>query len=564
MKRAFLFLTALTLLLPGFIRAEALDFDEASRIVIQSNGRKKPLDTFAIECLQEMSGRRTLKDPATGQRRQAMEVLLSMWLNPDQWRDYPIILVANAGIARELGLEEKQRHVSLRAIKGNNAFLGMMRQVQARESRHEDLLPVEKEVGAIMARAELLEALLNGEALTITPDPSNPKGRWCPISQAAEACGKETVDCLELALKRTADAYRAGDAAAFRDGVRALVGQLRKLSPDTYPSSGVINREIHYNHLHPFRWAWVLYLAAFFLLLVPRLHSWGLGVFTAGLAFNTYGFILRCLIAGRPPVTNMYESVVWVAMGVAAFALIFELVYRSRVLVLSAAPLAVLGLIVADMLPSVLSPNIGPLPPVLRDNFWLVAHVITITSSYAAFAMATGVAHVILGHYLFSPASVGEHSPLHNLLYRVLQLGVLLLAVGTILGGVWANYAWGRFWGWDPKETWAAISLLLYIFALHGRMVRWWGWFGLSVASALCFNGILMAWYGVNFVLGKGLHSYGFGGGGVEWVGSVVALDLLFVGLCSLAHAKSGAGCESTASAWRKRRRHESGACHRQ
>ena len=116
---------------------------------------------------------------------------------------------------------------------------------------------------------------------------------------------------------------------------------------------------------------------------------------------------------------------------------------------------------------------------------------------------------------------------------------MLLLAVGTILGRLGQLFL-GPILGLGPKETWALIALLLYIFALHGRLAGWWGNFGLSVASAVCFNGVLMAWYGVNFVLGKGLHSYGFGGGGVEWVGGLVALDLLFIGYCIAARIRRG------------------------
>ena len=110
-------------------------------------------------------------------------------------------------------------------------------------------------------------------------------------------------------------------------------------------------------------------------------------------------------------------------------------------------------------------------------------------------------------------------------LYRCLQIGVLLLAAGVILGGVWANYSWGRFWDWDPKETWALIALLSYIILLHGRLGGWWGGYGLAVGSVACFLTILMAWYGVNFVLGKGLHSYGFGNGGQLYVGLFALLE---------------------------------------
>jgi len=173
--------------------------------------------------------------------------------------------------------------------------------------------------------------------------------------------------------------------------------------------------------------------------------------------------------------------------------------------------------------------SIDPLVPVLRDNFWLTVHVLTITLSYAAFALAMGFGHILLFRYARNPREARNDVPMHFWLYRVLQLGVLLLAAGTILGGVWANYSWGRFWGWDPKETWALIALLCYITTLHGRLAGWWTQFGLVVASVICFLAVLMAWYGVNFVLGKGLHSYGFGIGGETYVASFVIADLLFV-----------------------------------
>jgi ABC-type transport system involved in cytochrome c biogenesis permease subunit len=109
-----------------------------------------------------------------------------------------------------------------------------------------------------------------------------------------------------------------------------------------------------------------------------------------------------------------------------------------------------------------------------------------------------------------------------------MQIGVALLAPGIILGGIWADYSWGRFWGWDPKETWALIALLGYTAVLHGRLAGWLKDFGTIVTSVVSFSLVIMAWYGVNFVLGAGLHSYGFGAGGVEYVSAFVAAHLLF------------------------------------
>jgi len=171
--------------------------------------------------------------------------------------------------------------------------------------------------------------------------------------------------------------------------------------------------------------------------------------------------------------------------------------------------------------------------PVLRDNFWLTIHVLTITLSYAAFALAMGFGHILLWRYARDPAAASVDAPIAFLaLYRVLQLGVLFAcrgkrfwaASGQIIPG-------GRFWGWGPEgDVGADRAALLYPKRLHGRLAGWWSEFGLVVASVVCFSlAVLMAWYGVNFVLGKGLHSYGFGIGGETYVATFVVLDLLFV-----------------------------------
>ena len=263
---------------------------------------------------------------------------------------------------------------------------------------------------------------------------------------------------------------------------------------------------------------------------------WGaVGIFSAGLLVHGYGFVERMQIAGRPPVTNMYESVIWVSFGIVAIALLFELIYRAKYYLLAAAPLSILCLILADSLPAVLDPTISPLVPVLRDNFWLSVHVPTITLSYAGFALAYGLGHILLGHYLFAPQTKARIRSLSKWNYGVLQAGVLLLTTGIILGGIWAHFSWGRFWGWDPKETWALIALMCYVVPLHGRLVGWLKDFGMAVTSVVSFNAVLMAWYGVNFVLGTGLHSYGFASGGsTSIVAGFVVLDLLFVLLASI------------------------------
>jgi cytochrome c-type biogenesis protein CcsB len=261
-----------------------------------------------------------------------------------------------------------------------------------------------------------------------------------------------------------------------------------------------------------------------------RTLNWGaMAAYIAALAATLAGFVLRITIAGRPPVTNMYESVIYVGFGVAVLGLVLELVAGQKLVLTAAAAVATITLILADNCPSVLDPSVQPLQPVLRSNFWLVTHVMTITLSYAAFALAMGIGNMTLGRLLFQSTNQAAIAGLSRFTYKALQVGVLLLAAGTILGGVWADYSWGRFWGWDPKEVWALVTLLGYLAVLHARYVGWVGHRGLAALSAACFAMVIMAWYGVNFVLGAGLHSYGFGAGGAGYVAGAVVLQMLYI-----------------------------------
>ncbi len=325
--------------------------------------------------------------------------------------------------------------------------------------------------------------------------------------------------------------FLKGDNTAFSSSSAQFAQAVAVLNPGATLSPRLVWLENFYLWLHPFRWAWIAFLFAFAALLaVPDKKkgyqaAWILVI--AGFILQLAGFVMRIIIAQRAPVTNMYETVIWLSFGISLFAMIFEWKYKCRYYLLGALPVCILSLLLADSLPNALDNSIRPLMPVLQHNFWLTVHVLTITSSYAAFALALGVSHIILGKVLFTRTHKVD-SALYNYLYKTLQIGVLLIAVGTILGAVWANYSWGRFWDWDPKETWALVAFLSYLFVLHGRIAGWWGGFGLAVGSVIGFMAVLMAWYGVNFVLGVGLHSYGFGAGGVAYAVAFVVVELIF------------------------------------
>ena len=347
---------------------------------------------------------------------------------------------------------------------------------------------------------------------------------------------------MAVALGETLRAYQAGDGFKFNLSARDLRGRLRALNPARYPTDSALSLEYSYNHLGAFPWATILYGVGAVALGLAAVGNWrslkwaGLGIGFAGLIMHAVGIGMRSVVAGRPPVTNMYESMIWVAFVVTALGFVFFAVYRGTTYLLAALPVGCLLLLLVQQLPVAVPGTIEPLRPVLRDNFWLTTHVLTETASYGAFALAMAFGHLLLVRYIVNPAAARAESTLHFWLYRVMQLGVLLITVGTILGAVWANYSWGRFWGWDPKETWAFITLLCYIVAIHGRIAGWWGQFGLAVASVVCFAAVVMAWYGVNFVLGKGLHSYGRGVGGEGYVATLLVLDAVFLAVACWRH----------------------------
>jgi ABC-type transport system involved in cytochrome c biogenesis permease subunit len=512
--------------------AGAVDFRNFEKTPIQEGGRKKPFSTFATETLQTISGKTAYLDG--NNKMAAMDALFSMWLHPDDWQHKPVVLVNYGPLRKDLGLAVDQKLFSLADLIGNTKLQQQIASVQDLQKSPEKpkLTPEQSEVRDVANRLTLLETVLNGSVFAFVPPQKG--DRWLTVDQIPTVYPGDKGATLADAAKEMIRSYDAKDDAAFLSSTEKFSAALAQLNPAVYPSAKMMSVENTYGKVHPFRWAWALYATAAILLGLTSLWARNTGyklawaIVLAGFALQVFGFVCRVIIGGRGPVTNMYESVIWVAFGTILFAMILEAVYRCRYFFIGATPLAVVALILADTQSTVLNPAIHPLTPVLRNNFWLSTHVTSITLSYAAFFLALGVGHIILIKILMGRQI---SSALYNYLYRSLQIGVLLLAIGTILGGVWANYSWGRFWGWDPKETWALIALLGYLALLHGRIAGWWKGFGLAVGSILGFQSVLMAWYGVNFVLGQGLHSYGFGTGGFPYVLGYVIAELAFVGV---------------------------------
>jgi ABC-type transport system involved in cytochrome c biogenesis permease subunit len=527
---------------------------------VQDHGRKKPFTTFAQETLLAMAGVSSLPADTTDAAHpqpalSSEEVMLDLWLDPQGWDQRPMILVTFGELKKKLGLplDSDQKRFTYDALIHKPEFSALLDEAQkVRQAGDPDkLTSLEKEAEHLGERLRLFQDCVNGARETIVPHPSDPNGRWLPIQNlgTVENAAWPPVetsstyyissDARATAAGQTftawSSAWRSHDLARFNELTPQLVSALAALSPAIYPSAGSLQFEHTYMQVHPFRKAWIVYLLALLVLLGTAIWKRSAGYRLAwllvigGLALEAYGFFCRVVISGRPPVTNMYETVIWVSFGAMVFAVILESIYRKRFFFYAGVPASIIALIVADSQPTVLDASINPLTAVLRNNMWLTIHVLTIVSSYAAFTLTAALGHIALVMSLWGRRYQAAMGEVQFFIYRAMQIGVLLLAAGTILGGVWANYSWGRFWGWDPKETWALITLLCYLALLHGRLAGWWSGFGLAVGSVACFLSVLMSWYGVNFVLGRGLHSYGFGTGGFSYVATFAGCEAAFV-----------------------------------
>lgn len=534
-------LQSLVLVASPHARAEDSSPRSLESLPVQDSGRIKPFDTFARETLQLIWGREKFNE------RKAVDVILSWMLVPEEVEKKEIILIRHAGLREALSLPNDRLYYSVNELLTNPKVGLMLTDLRGKTAEKEKLDPFFQAVQTLENQISLFQAIRLGMVPGVAPSDKtkeeNPTDKWSAPSEL-EGAKKEAFQAMtqafalyvgQVAAKESGQATEGDKKADLEAAVGKYVGSLEAKYGD-YSHHSKISAELNYNRVHPFMFSWISYLISSILFVVvlfgtsDKYRKFAWGFLSLGLLFHTYGFFLRVFITGHPPVTNMYETVVWVAWGAVIISAILYRFWKNTITMVASTMVATLCLILCDISNHVLNGSINPLEPVLRDNFWLTTHVLTITLSYAAFFLAFFIGDITLFYFLKDEkkyaAKIAEAC---NAMYRAIQIGVVLLAAGVILGGVWADYSWGRFWGWDPKETWAFISLMGYLAVLHGRLAGWLRNFGLATTSVLAFSSVVMSWYGVNFVLGAGLHTYGFGAGGVEYVAAFVAVHVLFV-----------------------------------
>jgi cytochrome c-type biogenesis protein CcsB len=495
------------------------------RLIIQdAGGRMKPINTFSSELLRKVSHSNTYKGLNSDQ------VFLSMTQGGNIWIQVPLIYMkaGNDSIRKIIGIDADKGAASFIDFfdnKGNYKLMPYLEDAYKAANPNQfekDFIETDKKVN-------LMESALSGSILKIFPIPNNPNNKWVSFPELATAnikgmAGTYTQNILLMYFTELEKASASGQFDKADGLLESINGFQNKYGSKVIPSKEKITSEILYNKYDVFQKLpyWYMYasilMLLFTILKIFKERKWlnyavnAMHV-TVGLLFalHTFALIARWYISGHAPWSNAYESIIYVAWATMFFGLAFD--RKSKLTVASSAFVAAMILTAAYM--NWIDPEIGNLQPVL-NSYWLMIHVAIIVASYGPFALGMILGLVSLLLILFTTEKNVEKMKLNikEITYineMALTIGLIMLTIGNFLGGQWANESWGRYWGWDPKETWALISIMVYAFVIHARFVpALRGKWIFNLMSVTAFLSILFTYFGVNFHL-VGLHSYASG-----------------------------------------------------
>lgn len=470
-------------------------------MAILQNGRVKPLHVHASETLKYLTGKTHVGDYSPTQSYCWLSLSYSNIPLPEVISSLTTPL--NHQNTRELLSDQKASSISFKdlvALK-DTVRINMMK-IKEDNSYRKDLV-------GLMNKIQLYEDITSGQNWTL-PEVAGQTVNWPSFNQE--------FDGQSFAHDQSPEMQQS------------VLDQLRQMRENYQAFDNHYMLELYYAKAHLVEFALMATLAAMALLVLAQKLWPALSFLTLTLLFQTLLLAARVYISKRAPITNMYETVLFSGYGALIISSIIGHLRQEKRYLLAGLAYNTCTLMMLIFAGGMLNPQIGPLVPVLRDNFWLSTHVTTIILSYGALALSWMLANIILLQKRFGK---NKETPAHmaDLVYTCLKVGVVLLATGIILGGVWADYSWGRFWGWDPKETWSLIVLCLYMAILHGKSTSWIPAKRFIPLVAAAFLSVMMAWFGVNYILATGLHSYGFSEGGALFLISffIVQITLLLV-----------------------------------
>ena len=504
-------------------KVPALQAEKFGRLVIQDDGgRMKPINTFSSELLRKVSKKDSYKDMNSDQ------VFLSMTQFPSYWFEIPIIVltIENDSIHKILGLKKGDKYATFRSFfddKGNyklSPYLTDAAREKVKNKFQQDFIEADKKVN-------LLNSALSGSILKIFPIPNDKNNKWVSYLDLNHQTGTE-LDIIKLALPVYFDELLKGAESKNYLRANSMVSGLedfqKKFGASVRPSDKKIDSEILYNKYDIFKnLFWLYMLVGTFMLIFTianiffnnKIVRYIINFLHITVAFlfllHTAGLIVRWYISGHAPWSDAYESMIYVAWATMFFTLAFDI--KSKLTVASGTFVASMILMIAYS--SWVDPAIANLQPVL-NSYWLMIHVAVIVASYGPFTLGLVLGLVALLLVLCTNKKNKELMTLHikEITYineLALTVGLVLLTIGMFLGGQWANESWGRYWGYDAKETWALISVMVYAFVIHARFVpALRGLFAFNFMAVLAYASVMMTYFGVNFHL-AGLHSYASG-----------------------------------------------------
>lgn len=407
--------------------------------------------------------------------------------------------------------------------------------------------PTEKDIFQLLTNLYQWSLHYQNMPFKIIP-PTNPQDEvllspWDAISSEFRT---PAVKAEIISLRDLSVAYIQGSQEDFDRAGRSFTESVLARASH-YRSMKFLAWEVFYNQLRPFGWAQALYVLAMILFFVNLLKVTGAGeqfrlisfaLIVFGLLFHTFGVVSRILIMGRPPVTNLYETFIFVGWVAVVFGILSEWINRRGLGILIAGVCGFILLLIASKF-SADGDTMRMLVAVLNSNFWLSTHVIAITAGYAGCCVAGVIGHVYLIEALVKPHDIKQLETTYKFILGALGFGLMMSFLGTILGGIWADQSWGRFWGWDPKENGALMIILWCSIILHAKVADFIGPLGVAVGSVLGIIVVAWAWFGVN-LLSVGLHSYGFTSGVATNLIIYAIGEVLFLSLTTLLIVQKG------------------------
>ena len=492
-------------------------------LVIQDQGgRMKPINTFSSELLRKVSKSDHYKE------YNADQVFLSMSQYPFYWMEVPFIYLkkGNDSLRKIINLPLDAKYAPFKNFfdkEGNYLLSSYV------ENASKSVIPnqFEKDFIEINKRVVLLNTAFSGSILKLFPVPNDENNTWVSPLEMNEIQDKDiqTIkNLIPLYFDVLNEAHTTKGYAKADQLIEGIQKFQIKFGNEVRPSEQKINSEILYNKYDIFKNLYVYYMLIGVLMLIftiiqiikpskflqisGKVFHYVIGVL---FLFHTLGLIVRWYISGHAPWSDAYESMIYVAWATMFFGLAFD--RKSKLTVASGAFVSSMILMIAHW--NWMDPSIANLQPVL-NSYWLMIHVSVIVASYGPFtlAMILGIVSLLLLIFTTKQNLVKMKLNIQEITYineMALTVGLIMLTIGNFLGGQWANESWGRYWGWDPKETWALISIMVYAFVIHMRFVpALRGLFAYNFASIIAFYSIMMTYFGVNFYL-TGLHSYASG-----------------------------------------------------